>query len=152
MCFYISPTSPNSFIAEKDLTCYKIVKAKENKLYFESFYEKFKYWSFNKLIPCKKVTIEIEDGVIFKGYHSYYDFTPGIDHPSVTFPNLAVEFVIPKGTKYFVNPQTKEYVSECIRLKKFIKGNELKKRYKNLDYYKEFIKESDKLKKNINHG
>lgn len=128
------PEGSKEEIADKNITCYKVLKVAKGWfrfLYFKAQYRKFRYWFWYENFPCKKVklkqiTLPGFHTQIHKGYHSYR-------HPVTTaelWENnfVLVEFIIPKGTKYFKNEM--EYVSESIKLKHSIKGNELQNKIK----------------------
>jgi hypothetical protein len=113
MCFEIDEQHKEKKIAEKDITCYKLIIKNQNELKtpfmgsvinfgdtVEAYLEIFKYF--------------VEDGI-----HSYTSFgkafavkmrliTDGWASPGKL---IIIKSVIPKGAEYFFNSYDKEYVS-----------------------------------------
>lgn len=142
MCFYINPDNKEVKIADKDIPCWKVLKRRKCAKSFRSpihDHKVFKKDVVNKkvellpifynrpkiagTIPCANGGIIIHTlGVIDQGYHSYskrsiatkawknelrFDFD---------YIYKIAKFIIPKGTKYYYNPDFNEYVSETIIL------------------------------------
>ena len=137
MCFVVD--SDKEKIAIEDITCYKVLISLPfwgRLLYFYGQCTYFKYWFWYKYFPCKKVNIKIDFvaspyQTIEEGYHSYRNSSIINElHGYYNIDNnlILVEFIIPKGTRYFENKT--EYVSERIKLKYAIKGNELRNKIK----------------------
>lgn len=155
MCFVVD--SDKEKIAVEDITCYKVLIAPSFLARFFYFYGQFtyfKYWFWYKYFPCKKVNIEIDfepslpyQKTIEKGYHSYRNSSANVlqNYYNYSFDNnlILVEFIIPKGTRYFENKT--EYASERIRLKYAIKGNELRNKIKEFKKLKEELELPQKI-------
>jgi len=146
------PEGSKEEIADKDITCYKVLRVRNWRfLYFEAQYRNFKYWFWYKYFPCKKVKLEQKTTPwgfreIHKGYHSWQRSNIVTDAELWENNLILVELIIPKGTKYFKNEY--EYVSERIKLKYSIKGDELKNKIKEQQKMKEeFVIKLSKQKK-----
>ena len=129
MCFVSKKIQP--LIAETDIVCYKMVgKVQEESGY--TWYEPpvmgdiVRYTLKRKRMP--KVTLKPAQNtigiiIIEKGYHSY--MASRLSHLLKVHYQwggtiVIGQFVIPKGTKYYIDPQNEEYVSETIRMIKEI--------------------------------
>lgn len=115
MCFDIQKSNPKEKIAKKDIICYKTLERQEKikKGIFKSVYQNFIY-DFNKKTTYKaninKIKVEEDhswNGSIFEGIHSY-----------ISKPNTPIwrtrdcfQCIIPKGTPYYINTDSGEYVS-----------------------------------------
>jgi len=126
MCFYV-PKRQRIKIAENDITCYKIVEVCSNtktlRSQFLGFFYNFKEtYKIKKEFPqYKKVDLITKSKrVIDKGFHSYIEMS--YSHRSHFPSNFTkiVECIIPKGSKYHVNEEMNEYVSESIKIIKLL--------------------------------
>lgn len=114
MCFLIHKNHTEPKTARTDKVCYKRVeKTPTRRTYLSEILKK---------IYCtgrenEKVVLFPHRGKIDVGYHSY-------NSPDLALyrRDCVVECVIPKGTKYYYNPEYGEYVSETIIVKRKIKG------------------------------
>ena len=127
MCFYIHNDHKEVKIATETITCYKRVKKAgsinfgDNKSYFKkkgwclntllSVYQYMPYrvktlYEVNVRFPKNKFTIS-------KGLHSYST----LKHTKWARDSFEIilECKIPKGAKYFYNPERNEYVSNQLR-------------------------------------
>lgn len=112
MCFFIHEKYSEAKIAEKNITCYKIMRKN-----YKSFIRGFNYKPLlDKKTPT--VNIKVKNKYILKGYHSYSNkkFTLSVI-AHTKFLNIII-CTIPKGTKYYYDPKNKEYVSETIIIHK----------------------------------
>ena len=116
MCFTILPES-KLLIAKEDIICHKVLGQYENKLY--SVYRNFRY-KINKtyrIFRWLKSALEKEElkfNSISRGFHSYTEIPR-----HYYLENVAVECIIPKGSKYYQNYC--EYVSNKIKIIKILK-------------------------------
>ena len=100
---------------EEDLIVYKLLA--EN---FRSLYEDFPY-ELNKLYKTSFKRVEIRNGEISKGFHSYSDTKriEEIEGSGDYNDGILVKCIIPKGTRYYYNSNRKQYISlKIIPLKK----------------------------------
>jgi hypothetical protein len=104
MCLVIKSEHP--IVAEKPITCYKVLWHKEDKLY--SFVYSTFEWEMNKVHTTTLQEGEkLEDGrgTVNQGFHSYKDLHSAwlsINRaPCECLECLAVECIIPKGAKYY---------------------------------------------------
>ena len=125
MCFLIHPKHQKVKIAEKDITCYKILRKIES----SPFDNNYLYIS-----PCqhelyfkvdgKEVIKEVEEfgkpalfPEINEGLHSYSSKKKAKDDCNFNKDYKIFRSIIPKGTPYYYNPTEEEYVS--LKLKVF---------------------------------
>lgn len=123
MCFYIHPKHPKVKIAKRDITCYKVVFPPSFCIYRSSvtgfryilgkqytvgpqekeFVRERDYWS-NEIEPFK-----IGGGA----FHSFSN-----KKKIKCFPRVwsRIKCIIPKGSRYYYNPDYKEYCSNAIML------------------------------------
>ena len=103
MCFIIHPNHPDVKIATEDLICLKQLEKRghyytspiQNMKYFTEYRKTPKEISINKF---SKRNVEINEGLhSHNKYNNYYA--------------LFFKAIIPKGTKFYYNPMTNEYVS-----------------------------------------
>lgn len=109
MCFHIHEDHPEAKIAEKDIKVFKVLKFKDGKT--TSFFMHFDYE------PNQSYTQELRvfRNKIEKGFHSFSTLTKAkYDQNSWVQVTLLCEFFIPKGSKYFYNPDKEETVSNQI--------------------------------------
>lgn len=109
MCFYIHEKHKKCKVAEDDIVCYKhleysfcdnLVSPYQGLLYFKKGETHPKTFKVDPIRP---------DGrYIFAGLHTYSNFTESKNH---TYSSIH-KAIIPKGTRYYYNPQHHEYVSE----------------------------------------
>lgn len=121
MCFWIDRIKKDSIVAAEDIECKKVVykvgwwnirqllswSLFEGKIYRSQFRDF--YYTTNFL--QKKIDLKINSYFIDKGYHSYHMNKKEILHQSDL---VCIKCIIPKGTLYYKNDSSKEYVSETI--------------------------------------
>ena len=115
MCFFIHINHEEKKIANRDITCYKCLYNN-----FTSPY-KGKLYKLNKLYKssiCITMTI-CKTPIITKGLHSYSCKRFAIRQ--MNSYGILVKGIIPKGSKYYYNPDRHEYVSNQIILQEVIK-------------------------------
>ena len=114
MCFFIHENHKEKKIANRDITCYKYLYNS-----FRSPY-KGKLYRLNKLYRssiCITMTI-CKTPIITRGLHSYSCKRFAIKNG---YGEILVKGIIPKGSKYYYNPDRHEYVSNQIILQEIIK-------------------------------
>lgn len=105
MCFWIHSKYREAITATKDIRCWKVTYGKYlNNVNFLSQYQEFPY----KFGETYKTTIKGDFISIDEGFHSY-SCKPYSSHSGVT-----IYCKIPKGSKYYYNPEFNEYVSNQI--------------------------------------
>lgn len=114
MCFFIHKNHKEKKIANRDITCYKYL--------YNSFRSPYqgRLYKLNKLYKSS-ITVNIDlymIPIITKGLHSYSCKRFAIGHG---YGEILVKGIIPKGSKYYFNPDGHEYVSNQIILKEIIK-------------------------------
>ena len=119
MCFRIHPKHQIAKIAKRDIVCYKEIKNNMCPV----FYTHIMKYKFNKL--CFKVKIHIKhhryvSNYIDKGYHSLSTKKQALLYHDYSGHTMIVKCIIPKNTKYYYNPDCREYVSENIFIQKQI--------------------------------
>lgn len=117
MCFQVDLNHPDPLVAEEDIPCIKVINDD-----FTSFFKNYPY-KLGEINPKEelKEIINLAPSVnyINEGYHSYY-YTIQVYFPTSS-SYLWVKCIIPKGTKYYKNDNTQEYVSETIIIEKVLK-------------------------------
>ena len=111
MCFVIHKDHPKAKVAEKDIKVYKVLENNRGRLI--STYQYFKYNP--KQLYHSKIVIEPwrEKLLIDEGLHSFSSLKGVDDHISCCAWEACVcEFIIPKGSEYYYNPDKQEYVSD----------------------------------------
>lgn len=109
MCFIIHTTQPYSDeqTANADIVVYKVIQSCNRSLHLD-----FQYAPNLSYRLRKKLKVVRSDS-IDKGFHSYSSFAKA--KRRVFHHWKAVKFIIPKGAKYYYNPDHDEYVSSSIR-------------------------------------
>lgn len=116
MCFNIHPKFKEPKVAAQDITCYKVFEKediKENTV--RSLHMRFKYifgLVYNAEFEVRKSLHEMS--IIEDGFHSYINkflFKFKWNRP-------CLPCIIPKGAQYYINPDSGEYCSNQIILKK----------------------------------
>lgn len=108
MCFYISERLPDPIIAENDLICYKIGVNKKFLFFFHIFQPPYRF-NFRYLLNKKTKKVKLvssQSKYVNEGYHAYVN-----QAMCVSGYEFGI-FIIPKGTKFYFNPGSKECVSE----------------------------------------
>ena len=123
MCFTVHPYHPKAKVAKRDIVCYKAgYKYRGGRVFMPYFQMDYSY-QLGKTQPKVKlmpVRLSNEDLAIQAGYHSYSnkkELRGWKSDPIV----VSVKCIIPKGTEYYYNPEDREYVSETLVVKEFIK-------------------------------
>ena len=108
MCFVIHSDYKEPLIADKDITCYKVLEEEKEKLNSPFLGEVY----FIKNEEETEVTKEVpkfllcDQEKITEGLHSTLESALILD-----FSREVYKAIIPKGTKYYYNPDDNEYVS-----------------------------------------
>lgn len=128
MCFYLKNQNDNFKIADKDIICFKIVRKTDRSNIFKSNSLGFKYiigvkYS-NISFLVKKEIKEVKDcKVIEQGYHSFSILTTSANivlARDKDYYRCVVKCIIPIGSMYYENDETKEYVSNQIIIKEIL--------------------------------
>ena len=107
MCFLIENKIK---VTDREITCYKWVEKKNPELalsavrkhpYLKGVTQPMVYFASRDMNYVKIVDF---------GYHSW----------NTTKYGANAEFIIPRGSKYYFNPYYEEYVSDCIKFKRYI--------------------------------
>ena len=139
MCFYINNLDPNPLVAQKDITCYKVM---DNMGAHSGYYRSLVYPKQNNdyyfhiadtMIPDKLgLPIEYE-----RDYQGEYKCVNHGIHSKITIFNAmnmaypknyewydraVIKCIIQKGTTFYQNLDTMEYVSEKLILNQEVKG------------------------------
>lgn len=122
MCFFAIKKYGKIKIAHKDIVCYKTLMYN-----MQSFWKYHQYY-FDKLEPklrLKNVCSDKEFVRIEEGYHSFSTeekVMAEYEHWSYSYKNLIqmVKCIIPKGSRYYYDPDTSSYVSNQIIIKEVI--------------------------------
>lgn len=105
MCLVTKLEQP--IIAEKPITCYKVLWYKEDK--FVSFFHSNFEWEMDKVHTTtlrKGEKLEDGRGTVYQGFHSYKDLYTALMFMSwTTLTCAAAECIIPKGAKYYVGEE-----------------------------------------------
>jgi hypothetical protein len=113
MCFKIQPNNNKFFIATRDIICYKVARRKPiNSIRFISSIYPCEY-RVNFIMP--KVSFGRRGTEIGEGYHSYFNLRKTCLRKH-TRKSIG-KFIIPKGSRYYINDRRKEYVSNQIIFK-----------------------------------
>ena len=112
MCLTTNLEHP--IVAEKPITCYKVLLHVEDKL-FSYYYNEFE-WEMDKV---HFTTLQKVRRNVHKGFHSYKDLhSTLVLMTHAPFTCVAVECIIPKGAKYYVGKDgdnLEGYVSEKLK-------------------------------------
>lgn len=131
MCFYIHSDHKKVKIAEKNIECFKVIK-KNDISYWKGFqynlskttlYSQSRFGWEDREKGWTGKWFGVGEKVIERGFHSFS--TRDKAKRNNGFDTKIVRFVIPKGTKYYHNPDREEYVSLAI---KYIKLRKTKKK------------------------
>ena len=115
MCFYVNEICERFCVAEEDIVCFKLVRPgyepeTVRSEYYEKDYIKGKLNKRVEIVPAHLGIIKC----IYEGYHSYTNENVPTAMLFHGINKIVAKFIIPKGTKYFINPKYQEYVSENI--------------------------------------
>lgn len=113
MCFTVHPKHKRAKVAKEDIICYKTFykwhldkKKTEVKSQWRGFVYKLGWlYELDGYMVVRKPWNEITVGLhsyILKPEHNWAD------------PTIVIKCIIPKGAKYYVNPEYGEYVSDQI--------------------------------------
>ena len=97
MCLVTNLEHP--IVAEKPITCYKVVKHPDDRLY--SYWYSF-VWEMDKV---HTTTLQEKKGrkTIHQGFHSYKDlYSTTVLMTHTSYPCVVIECIIPEGAKYYV--------------------------------------------------
>lgn len=116
MCFAIHPYHLHALTAEEDIPCFKQYRLinRENGLLASLFYNHMVQVGETYILDS---SLEVISGQINEGFHSFdmaLYVNEGMLHNAKT--QALVRCIIPKGTIYYQNPATHEYVSESIKV------------------------------------
>lgn len=116
MCFTIHRDHQEPKIAKRDIVCYKAGFERSSYRAFEPYYRYHTYWLGQEQ---PRIDLKPLNGEIFEGYHSYSN-KKHMYREWRPFYVKYVKCIIPKGTRYYYNPQEKVYVSETIIVQEYI--------------------------------
>lgn len=117
MCFVVHPDYSEPLFADKDILCFKKgtldwVDIYSPRQVFVSLFRGHIY-RFQELQP--KIRLDSEGGIILEGYHSYTPEHTIVSLPTRCFVSITlVKCIIPRGSTYYYNPDTHEYVSSSL--------------------------------------
>lgn len=126
MCFKIHKNHQEVKIATRNIPCYKrlelignnwcvkkITRGNLPTLKFQTpyFYQRV----FLQHKPLKKSPIDVGLNEIEKGLHSYSHPSGVTNNWRRSFNEVIVKCIIPKGSKYYYNPDAREYVSNKLQ-------------------------------------
>lgn len=122
MCFEIHKKYLNVQIAKKDITCYKILNKEDDGIIASIVYDEvyFKKGGSSEYVnkEVKEFSFNTDRTEINSGLHTYSSYV--LAHHKAKYHNKQMhKCIIPKGTKYYYNPDDQEYVS--LKLKVFRK-------------------------------
>jgi len=119
MCFNIHTDHREVKTAEEDIVCYKFMDYDERTGYHYAPYMSTKYnYGMIYADPTLKdeFEMEVEGYSINEGIHSYTNRERCQSEKSSSYQTI-IEVVIPKGTKYYLNPYNQQYVSTKVFFK-----------------------------------
>lgn len=110
MCFTIQRKNRTVKIANKAIPCYKVLESNER-----SNIIGFQY-NLKKTSTYKVDEFGFKYGKtkIYEGFHSYTNKKKA-ENEMIYGPRKIVKFLIPKGTKYFLNETTEQYCSLALK-------------------------------------
>lgn len=131
MCFFIDKYNPDELIAEKNIKCYKTVRisiasyerALRNKKKatwkdlgnrFTSLVRGFRYRL--SILYYTGFKIDKTNQFIDNGFHSFINKTSAIREVGRFPRRIVIKCIIPKGSAYYINPRSGEYVSNRIKI------------------------------------
>lgn len=149
MCFTIHDNHKEITKSNEDITCYKVmVEYVTQPIIYKSIYQSFEYEQgyiyhtkignpqySNKLYSVAYLydqeTHKRKIDSINEGFHSYSTFEEAYNNLDIcpfNFENgpmikskSIVQCIIPKGSKFYYNPDEKQYVSERIKIEQTVK-------------------------------
>ena len=143
MCFVVESINPDALIAKEDIICYKSVFLRRPKsIWNEDFWLEILIWILYflgiKLVVSASIEYvyiltkyehervhikSISSGpmlIIEEGYHSWTNIGKAKSQINLSMQDTIIECIIPKGTIYYVNKKSQEYVSENIITRKIV--------------------------------
>ena len=112
MCFTIDKNHKKPITAKMDIECYKAVLVDEKTAHRNFVYSPNTLYKQNKFWALKNfISGTILDNSINEGFHSYYNLNKAKRCYGYSDYYKMIKCIIPKGAKYFKNPETEEYVS-----------------------------------------
>lgn len=125
MCFNIHSKHPEEKTAKKNLVCYKILEGKGKKSFISPFQQKRYDLTPKKIFKANASKLNKHGSIytIERGLHSYSNLKYATKKAKCDEHdyNRLIQFVIPKGSKYYYNPLDQEYVSLQLRFVKILK-------------------------------
>lgn len=117
MCFIIHPDYSKPLIADKNILCFKKGTLAWTGIYdiHRVFVSLFRGHIYRFQEPQPKIELNSEGGFILEGYHSYTPEHTLVSLPACCFVSITlVKCIIPRGSTYYYNPDTHEYVSSSL--------------------------------------
>lgn len=121
MC-WISKTKPQIKTATKNITVYKV--GNKNGCFFQSGIRRYLYrrYEINSNITINPIKSKLGEFIISSGYHSFESkHLANLNIDPCFYGSYIAEFMIPKGSKYYVN-FAGEIVSSNIVFIKYLKS------------------------------
>lgn len=134
MCFFVSGSKKyqKEKIAKRDIICYKVfssrgINGNQHGKYIRSYYRNFNYkfgihYELDGYID-PRLNMNDEPYMISVGLHSYTSLEKAkktiANEMGSYYKKIIIPCVIPKGSRYYHNPYSKEYVSDQIIIGKF---------------------------------
>ena len=146
MCLVTKMTKP--IIAEKDITCYKVIRKDMSSLLHPEF-----EWDFGWIYTSRLEAVERTDDAhaIYHGLHSYKTLEDlKKAYYTATIPCLAVKCTIPKGSAFYKGKHgdLEGYASSKLMIDEVIDAKEL---YPDFDWDNYPYKEGQMIQININN-
>jgi len=131
MCFYVHNKHLKEKTAKRNITCYKVfssydINSNQHGKYIRSYYRSFNY-KFGTHYELDGYINPLLDAngypsIINVGLHSYTSLEKTkkiISEMASYYKKIIIPCIIPKGSKYYYNPEDGEYVSDQIIIGKF---------------------------------
>ena len=126
MCFIIHKDHSEVKKVEEDITCYKVLGSTDEEEVFEAPLYYFNYTigeKYNCFDSSKEKTFNLissgDNTLIEEGFHSWSTIHSAKEF--VAGNQIIFKAIIPKGSLYYYNPRSKDYVSNQIIIKSKIK-------------------------------
>jgi hypothetical protein len=112
MCFNIHKNCPEAKTAKKNIKVYKILKYSFCNNIFKSPWYNKKYEVLK--IYNARMALKPRDKFLCYGFHAYTSLQRAKKDIKNEILKFIMEFIIPKGAKYYINPKQKEIISNQI--------------------------------------
>jgi hypothetical protein len=120
MCFRVDPNYPDVLTATEDIQCFKELYSDLSSLYKHFRYKLGETYELGESLKPDQLP-NTDFWSIDRGFHSYCSDMTGREWMATDSVYIWAEFCIPQGSKYYVNHERNEYVSNSIKFGSYTK-------------------------------